>query len=512
MSKNCIAILLYIMSICTLQAQTCINWQQQIGSQENENALDAKVAPNGESYWVVGFNNTENMLNTNISSNGWLLQFNLDGTLEEDYQFGNEEEEVFTALDFLNENIIIGGYTSEIDTTFYDGEAPSDFWMNSVDLDGNSIWQFTFGGNGNDKINDLVATNTEIYFTGYSDAAYDNNFLNYGDDDLIVGKLDGDGNIIWLNNYGGTGEDRGNNIHYYNNSLFILGQTRSSDNDVSFNFGSRDYWLLELNALTGEIIREKTFGGTVGDVGLEMVMLENGDWAIIGESLSSNGDVSTTLGNGDFWVLKIDESWNKLWDKTFGGSSADFPQSITANNNGEILIAGSTLSDDDNITTSFGFIDTWIAKLNSADGNIIWDQSIGGNDLDFATRIFTAGDEILVAGFTDSPSIECGRLMHEFHDLWFFNLKDQIVNSSELNHFENQISVSVDINKNTVFIENPNYEKLNVKLFTLDGRLVYTKLAFNDLSFSINEKPENIYILNLSNDNFSINRKINLRQ
>jgi len=492
------------------QAQDCMNWQQQLGTQENENALDVKVAPNGQSYWIVGFNNTDNGLNESITSNGWLLEFNLDGTLEEDYQFGNEDAEVFSALDFLNNEIVIGGYRSKFDSTYYEGIAPSNFWMVNTDENALLNWEINFGGTGDDKILDVATSSSNIFFTGYSDSTDDDNLGNYGDDDLIVGKLNNQGDIEWIKNYGGSAEDKGNNIHVIDDQLFVFGQTRSSDNDVSNNIGSRDYWLLELDIATGEIIREKTFGGGVGDVGIEMVYLGNENWALIGESLSANGDVSNTLGNGDFWVLKIDGDWNIVWEKSFGGSSADFPQSIAVNNEGEILIAGSTLSDDENITSVFGFIDTWLAKLNSSNGNIIWQQSIGGNDLDFATKIITYNDEILVAGFTDSPSIECGRQqqLHEFHDLWFFSLKQPIVNVADNELIETEFDIIVRSNS----IDIISNEEFNFQMISPTGQVLQhiNNITTGAYTFHNNALPYGIYILSITNSNNRLTKKIYL--
>jgi len=509
MNKIFTILILSVLAFFNIMAQPCINWQQLLGTQENENALDAKVHPNNNSYWVVGFNNTENNINTNITANGWLLQFNLDGTLEEDYSFGIEDEEIFNALDFLNNDIVVGGHTSEIDTAYYGGMAPSNFWVNRIDENGNLIWDLHFGGLGEDKIIDVATSNSAIYFTGNSNSAYQNYFDNYGDDDLIVGKIDESGNLVWIKNYGGSDEDKGNNIHVVGNSLFVLGQTKSSNNDVSNNIGSRDYWLLEIDAITGAIIREKTFGGTAGDVGLEMVALNNNQWAIIGESLSSNGDVSSTIGSGDFWVLKIDAAWNVLWDKTFGGSSADFPQSIAKNGNNEILITGSTLSEDNNITTAFGFIDTWVAKLNEQDGSIIWDQSIGGNDLDFATRILTHENEILIAGFTDSPSIECARQAHEFHDLWFFSLKEQVININD-----EQLSNDYEVltNSNSIIINNPSNQNLIINLISLDGKMLWNKSITNSIEIPSYNYPNGIYILNVQSHNMVTSHKLILGQ
>ena len=43
---------------------------------------------------------------------------------------------------------------------------------------------------------------------------------------------------------------------------------------------------------------------------------------VIGRSSSSNGDVSTNMGQSDFWLVKLDSNGNLQWQKTFVLSAA----------------------------------------------------------------------------------------------------------------------------------------------------------------------------------------------
>src|SRR5690606_4908939 len=72
---------------------------------------------------------------------------------------------------------------------------------------------------------------------------------------------------------------------------------------------------------------DKTFGGNGKDVLRSLQQTTDGGYILGGttDSTGINGDKSQNSNGGtDFWVLKTDAIGNKLWDKTFGGSSQEY--------------------------------------------------------------------------------------------------------------------------------------------------------------------------------------------
>jgi len=57
------------------------------------------------------------------------------------------------------------------------------------------------------------------------------------------------------------------------------------------------------------------------------------------------------------WVLKLDASGNLLWDKTFGGSEGDFARSIVSTPDNGYAVAGYTWS------KGAGNYDIWVLNL-----------------------------------------------------------------------------------------------------------------------------------------------------
>ena len=70
------------------------------------------------------------------------------------------------------------------------------------------------------------------------------------------------------------------------------------------------------------------------------------------------------MGEYDMWVVKIDGNGNKAWDKTFGGDSADYLESMIATSDGGFLLGGESISDQigNKSAPNLGYYDMWVVK------------------------------------------------------------------------------------------------------------------------------------------------------
>ncbi|MEI4927177.1 hypothetical protein Q8G50_32180, partial [Klebsiella pneumoniae] len=86
-----------------------------------------------------------------------------------------------------------------------------------------------------------------------------------------------------------------------------------------------------------------------------------------------DGDISNHHGgidNSDYWVVKTDLSGNIEWENSFGGTEDEDVFSIYETINGKFLVAGSSQSNNGNVTVNRGEGDFWILKLDEL-GNIL---------------------------------------------------------------------------------------------------------------------------------------------
>lgn len=198
--------------------------------------------------------------------------------------------------------------------------------------------------------------------------------------------------IKWQQCFGGSEEDHVYDILKVGNTYLLAGSTGSDDGDISFSHGLFDAWLVKIDS-SGNLIWEKTFGGSAGDAFGKILTTENNNYFLIGASTSSDGDISNDPypGSNDIWVVKIDSIGSILWDKIIGGGMIDHVESASITNDGGVAIFGWTGSQNGDISVNYGMYDMWLVKLNS-DGEIVWDKSFGTDDFDYGIDIIQTSD------------------------------------------------------------------------------------------------------------------------
>lgn len=147
----------------------------------------------------------------------------------------------------------------------------------------------------------------------------------------------------------------------------------------------------------------KKFGGGSPDLCNKIIQTSDGNFVAIGSSKSANGDVSNHHSSGgpaksDVWILKIDINGSILWNKSLGGDFDDSGASIEETSDGGFIIAGTTMSNQGDVSGlhgvnggPFGPTDMWIVKIDSI-GNIQWQKCVGSDEDDASIKIKSSGD------------------------------------------------------------------------------------------------------------------------
>ncbi|MFY9419238.1 MAG: hypothetical protein WAP17_09180, partial [Bacteroidales bacterium] len=230
------------------------------------------------------------------------------------------------------------------------------------------------------------------------------------------------GDIIWQKCFGGTNEDYAYSIQQTSDSGFIVaGYTFSNDGDVSGYHGYFDYWVVKLNS-SGDIEWQKCLGGTYYDYAYSIQQTSNGGFIVAGSTNSNNGDVSGYHGYFDYWVVKLNSSGDIEWQKCLGGTNNDYANSIQQTSDGGFIVAGYTESNDGDVSGYHGGdYDAWVVKLNSS-GDILWQKCLGGTIDDRANSIQQTSDGgFIVAGFTVSNDGDVSG-NHGASDAWVVKL------------------------------------------------------------------------------------------
>ena len=301
------------------------------------------------------------------------------------------------------------------DITGHHGTSNYDFWIVKISSVGNIQWQKSLGGSYSDQANSIIQTSDGGYVIAGFSASQDGDVTgNHGSYDYWIVKISSVGDIQWQKSLGGTYEDIAFSIIQTSDGGYIVaGESHSNDGDVSGHHGGaglsywqNDYWIVKINSL-GSIVWQKSLGGTNSDFANSIIQTTDGGYIVAGSSASNDGDVSGHHGGNftyDYWIVKLSSVGDIQWQKSLGGTYDDKANSIVQANDGGYLIAGNSSSNDGDVSGHHGGIDYdyWIVKINSS-GNIQWQKSLGGTYTDTPLSIIKSADgDFLVAGYSES--------------------------------------------------------------------------------------------------------------
>ena len=238
-------------------------------------------------------------------------------------------------------------------------------------------WQKTFGGNYSEWGHSVQQTSDGGFII-----AGETNSFGKGRDVYLI-KTDSTGNMQWQKNLGGDSVDWGYSVQQTSDGGYIIvGGT------YSFGAGENDVYLIKTDS-EGNLQWQKAFGGSHFDYGESVKQTKDGGFIIAG-STASFGE-----GSYDVYLIKTDSAGNLQWQKTFGGIWYDWGYSVQQTRGGGFIIAGTTAS------FGGGSYDVYLVKTNPA-GDMRWQKTFGGSNLDEARSVQQAKGGFIIAGFTKS--------------------------------------------------------------------------------------------------------------
>jgi hypothetical protein len=201
----------------------------------------------------------------------------------------------------------------------------------------------------------------------------------------------------------------------------VVGDTKSVNGDISFNHGTYDIWLLNINK-SGSLISEKTFGGSYADALFADIKPKNDSvFYIAAWSQSIDGDISSNPWpgpDGNLWVLQVNKQGDILWEAMAGGSGEDILDNIKVTNDGGVLLFGHTTSNDGDIADNHGSWDNWLIKFDD-NGQKLWSKCYGGEGADLGGSVIQTDDGgYLLISATVGESGGNYDTSCNFHGLW----------------------------------------------------------------------------------------------
>lgn len=175
--------------------------------------------------------------------------------------------------------------------------------------------------------------------------------------EAFLWKTDFSGNVLWQRNLGQGTE--GWSIKRTSDNALILAGT------INSQAGDKNVRLMKLD-LNGNTFWQQQFGGTMDDMGRDVIELQNGGFMIIGLTQSFGA------GPVSMFVIKTDSNGDEIWSRTFGGNGIDGGSELLELDGFEVLLLG--------FTSSFGAGDRDIYLQSvSTDGDSLASFTFGGS-------------------------------------------------------------------------------------------------------------------------------------
>lgn len=386
--KNIFALLSILFIVTSLKSQNLIfNWQQCMGGSDSDMGYSIATSWNGNML-LCGTDSNNGQVPPNYGNGDfWLIRTDTMGAILWSHTYGG------SGIDLADQLVTCpdGGFALSGTTSSNDGDVSGnhgdlDYWVIKVDSLGQIIWQKCIGGSGRDVLNYMILTpDSGFLITGGSTSIDGNVSGNHGFFDCWMVKLDRDGNLQWEKSLGSMGSDIGACVKPTNDGGYIVGATTDlTGGDVQCNLhGFIDSWIIKLD-VTGNVKWQRCYGGTQGEGPKEILQTYDGGYIFAGSTKSNDCDVSGNHGENDIWVVKIDSMGSLQWQRCYGGSKDDVANFIRENANGSFIIGGYTFSNDGDVTGNHSYPttnDAWLLRISPI-GDVLWKQCIGGDELD----------------------------------------------------------------------------------------------------------------------------------
>lgn len=301
-------------------------------------------------------------------------------------------------------------------------------WASKMGTSGNLIWETTVSHStayNGFKAQDIIQNSDGSYIlvakvNNFSNLRFNNTnaltiseVASKGNFDILVTKLDNEGKMVWFKTFGGDGEDIPVKIVQANDgNLMLLSYTSSNNGDIA-NSGkntsgfNQDLWLAKLDQ-NGALLSKKCIGGGNDEMAFDMKKADGG-FIIVGCTNSNDSEIGPNKGGKDILAIKIDDSINIVWKKTYGGNQKDEAKRVLVQPNGDIIVGliSNSSGDDFQFTPNDVFPNNfeeniWLMKLNSS-GELQNKKMLGGAGRDIINDLIVTRDgNFAITGSTRS--------------------------------------------------------------------------------------------------------------
>jgi hypothetical protein len=305
-------------------------------------------------------------------------------------QIGTEAEDFGKSLtlDSLG-NVYITGWTN--DTKSADAKGGYDVFICKMDSNGKTLWFKHYGTPKNEKAEWIVCENNSIVITGETDGDFENSCA--GESDAFVLKTDLDGNVKWVKQIGSKSSD----LFSYttiddSGNIYCIGNTNGDITNEPL--GKQDVLLVKLDK-NGQLIWKKQIGTPEDDAGGGIFVDKKYNIYVCGTA--HGPQYKEGQDKTDAFYAKYDKDGKQLLYKEFGTDKYDNASSILVDKEENLYIGGSTGGKLG--LESLGYGDGFLVKINPK-YQIVWKKQFGTKLWDgvLSIKFDQINNSVLVSG------------------------------------------------------------------------------------------------------------------
>jgi len=352
---------------------------------------------------------------TRVGSDLFVTKFNADVEIQWIQTYGGSDDDRGYDIVELENGYAIIGYSKSFDGDASLNKGQHDNWLLRIDTGGNLLWEKSFGFLGHDHAYNIISTQDGgLFFNGFLDiTASDgagmegkksNKGQKHGAGEFWCHKLDGNGILQWRRYFGGTSNDRSYDaIETLEGDFVLVGSSESQDVDVSDPRGSYDAWIVKINS-HGDLLWERSVGGSAYDIANAVIENRKGEYVVLGQSFSQDGDIDKPLGSSDVFLSTLSPSGELKSNKNIGDQGFDTANALLERPDGTLILVGhkapNALAVGEKLLSNNVFIAHTLPN-----GSLINQYKLIGDGLDLGFDIAQLeGGKTVVVGSTKSTS------------------------------------------------------------------------------------------------------------
>ncbi|MEO6668060.1 MAG: hypothetical protein ABIN36_01205, partial [Ferruginibacter sp.] len=377
------------LAVCT-SPEGIILWKKIIGGSSEDGFLSVDCDTTTDGNIVIGITSgsTDGDFATNNHPGDWdisLVKYSPDGTPLWSKTVGGSGRDILGQVTatpgggFIMISSTTSSASGDVTGTNHGAAGTKDAWIAKFDINGNIEWQKLFGGSLNDPAGiaeqggTISPSGDGGYVFAFPVQSTDGDLEGLlppgtvmGENDIWFAKINAVGTVEWQKVIGGSSTESKPQLYLYANSIYLLFLSQSFDRDLNGNLGGYDVAVFKYSA-GGTLIWKNQLESTSSDGGSAITAKTGDQLTITGWSYSTSFEGIPVLNYGQNLILvcRLDTANGTIkWMKTLSGSQVDFVSDVKIGSNNELYVAGSSSSNDYDITGNHGDFDGILFKMS----------------------------------------------------------------------------------------------------------------------------------------------------